>query len=52
MAGLAGIEDAAAAILATGAFADSVAATIMLGFMSTPLGWVVIIGIASFVVGE
>jgi hypothetical protein len=50
--GLAGIEDAAGAILATGIFEDSLVATIMLGFVSNPIGWAVIIGIASFVVGE
>ena len=51
-AGLSGIEDAAGAILASGIFEDSLVATIMLGFMSNPLGWAVIIGMGSFIVAE
>jgi len=50
--GLLGIEDAAGAIPASGKFDDSLVATIMLGFMSNPLGWAVIIGIGSFIVAE
>ena len=36
--GLSGIEDAACAILATGIFEDSLVTTIMLGFVSSPIG--------------
>ena len=50
--GLLGIEDATSAIPASGKFDDSLVATIMLGFMSNPLGWAVIIGIGSFIMAE
>lgn len=49
--GLAGIEDAAGAILATGIFSDSVIATILLTFSSNPIGWGALIFVASVIIG-
>ena len=50
--GLSGIEDAAGAIPASGIFEGSLVATIMLGLCRIHFGWVVIIGIGSFVAAE
>lgn len=49
--GGAGIEDAAGLILAAGILSDSAVATALLAFMSSPLGWGVMIFIGSVIVG-
>ena len=49
--GGAGIEDAAGAILAAGLLSDSAIATALLAFMSSPLGWGIMIFIGSVIVG-
>ena len=46
-----GIEDAAGAILAAGLFSDSAIATALLAFLSSPVGWGVLIFIGSVIVG-
>lgn len=50
--GLIGIQDAAGAIVAAGIFSDSAIATAMLTFLSSPVGWTVLITIGSFIAAE
>ena len=45
------IEDAAGAILGAGVFSDSAIAKTLLAFLSSPVGWGVLIFIGSVIVG-